>query len=560
MFRPSSTISSPNLFSNINDFLSGSSKKIYLDPNGWHNIFRRQVVARIDESIFRPLFSAGQGAPNAPIRIVVGMMILKEAKGLSDAQLFSDCQFDLLTRSALGLINIDDTSPVQSTYYLFRKRIVKWEEEHQENLIEKVFSQVTKSQAVDFHVHGKRIRMDSKLIGSNIAWYSRYELIHETLRKACRSLKGQMEHLSLSEADISLLKAIEGESGDKVSYRSSKAELETSLTALGVLIYKIIKQTGERQIDTLCTLRRVFHDQYQVESEVVQPRPKSEISANSVQSPHDTDCHYRNKDGNEVKGYSVNITETCDSDNPLNLITDVCVDVAGAADNGFLEPAIESTQAIVPEQIEIVNADGAYHSIENQCYCKENDIDLVLGAIQGKPSRYDLSVGEDGALIVTDLETGMIVASRKVEPRKEDAEQKWVILNDKNKHRYFTQKDVDTCLLRKQIAARTQEELNVRNNVEATIFQLGYHYSNDKSRYRGLVKHKIWANIRCLWVNFVRIAHFVARIGSNCVQKARNRWIFPHPYAQIFKIHGIIARFVFLDIEKHKSYEHSLCR
>jgi len=58
--------------------------------------------------------------------------------------------------------------------------------------------------------------------------------------------------------------------------------------------------------------------------------------------------------------------------------------------------------------------------------------------------------------------------------------------------------------------------------VEATIFQLGYHYSNDKSRYRGLIKHKMWANARCLWINFVRILNYVAGGGSKCVLKAKN--------------------------------------
>jgi len=56
-----------------------------------------------------------------------------------------------------------------------------------------------------------------------------------------------------------------------------------------------------------------------------------------------------------------------------------------------------------------------------------------------------------------------------VESRTENTEPKWAILNEKNKYRYFTKKDTDTCLLRKQIAARTPEELNTRNNVEATI-------------------------------------------------------------------------------------------
>ena len=48
-----------------------------------------------------------------------------------------------------------------------------------------------------------------------------------------------------------------------------------------------------------------------------------------------------------------------------------------------------------------------------------------------------------------------------------------------------------------------------RNNVEASIFQLGYHYSNAKSRYRGLIKHQMWANMRCLWVNFVRVLNYI---------------------------------------------------
>jgi hypothetical protein len=70
--------------------------------------------------------------------------------------LFEECRFNLLFRSALGLLNLNDPLPVPSTYYLLRSRIVDWENEGNENLIEKVFSQVTKSQAIDFQVNGKR--------------------------------------------------------------------------------------------------------------------------------------------------------------------------------------------------------------------------------------------------------------------------------------------------------------------------------------------------------------------------------------------------------------------
>jgi len=72
--------------------------------------------------------------------------------------------------------------------------------------------------------------------------------------------------------------------------------------------------------------------------------------------------------------------------------------------------------------------------------------------------------------------------------------------------------DIDGFLIRKQIAETPIKTLQFRNNVEATIFQLGYHYPNAKSRYRGEIKHQMWANIRCLWVNFVRILKYIKQL------------------------------------------------
>ena len=531
MFRHSNKSYQLNLFSSAHTLLAGTVLRDYEDKYKWHNQFREQVTQRIDEDLFRPLFCEDFGAPNASIRVLIGMMILKEAQGWSDSQLFEHCKFNLLVRSALGFMNIDDSVPAPSTYYLLRRRIVSWEKEGHGNLIEKVFAQATKSQAIEFQINGNKIRMDSKLLGSNISWYTRYELVHETVRKAYECAKFRIDGI-LSKSDKELLRRIAGESGDKVSYRSSRTELENQLTLLGSIIYKIINQLDDNSLEVLQTLRRVFHEQYQVSDDQVSALPKQEISAASIQSPHDTDCHYRQKDDRQVKGYSINVTETCDTGETLNLVTNVIVDTATAADCDFLQPAIEATQEVVTQKIETTNADGAYHSVENQDYCKENGIDFVVSAIQGRPSRYDLSTDEKGDLVVTDLQTNTIIPSRVVASHKADAQPKWAILNDQNKNRYFTQKDIDTSLLRQQIAARTQAELNFRNNVEATVFQLGYHYPNAKSRYRGIIKHRMWANLRCLWINFIRIAKFIARKSDSYAKKIRNYWILPRFYAQ----------------------------
>jgi hypothetical protein len=159
------------------------------------------------------------GAPNAPIRILVAMMVLKEGMGISDEQLYEEGRFNLKTRSALGLMNMDEEIPVESTYYLFRKRIVEWEEGTGKNLLDEAFGAITKEQCLEFGVAGKRLRMDSKLLGSNLAWHTRYEIAHETIQKYWKSRNADANRLT--ERERELLDEITGEAGRNVSYRST---------------------------------------------------------------------------------------------------------------------------------------------------------------------------------------------------------------------------------------------------------------------------------------------------------------------------------------------------
>jgi len=226
-----------NLFASPSSLFSGRSQKMYEDEAGWHNQFRRQVTSRIDENIFKPLFSSDNGTPNASVRVLIAMMILKEAEGLSDQKLFENCRFNMLTRSAIGLVNATDTVPADSTYYLFRKRIMDHANAGNGNLLEVGFAQVTKGQCMDFEVSGKRIRMDSKLLGSNIAWLSRYELIHETLRLFYNQVKGSGEIDQTTTESLNDLLQLEGY---KVVYTCSGEEVKLRFQKLGGLIYHIL--------------------------------------------------------------------------------------------------------------------------------------------------------------------------------------------------------------------------------------------------------------------------------------------------------------------------------
>ena len=126
MFRKSDSNPQLDLYGSVSSHLQGGSLRKYNDQRHWHNQFRTQVFSHIDEDLFKGLFHQTTGAPNASVSLLVGMMILKEAFEWSDAQLFEQCQFNLLTRSALGLVNMSDAAPAESTYYLLRKRMYEY--------------------------------------------------------------------------------------------------------------------------------------------------------------------------------------------------------------------------------------------------------------------------------------------------------------------------------------------------------------------------------------------------------------------------------------------------
>ncbi len=507
MFKKSPESVQLGLYSSPAYILTSKTLQMYEDKSAWHNLFRQQITMKIDESLLSPLYCKDNGTPNFPIRVLIAMMVLKEGEGLSDQKLFENCRFNMLTRSALGLLNADDPVPTESTYYLFRKRINDHAtaKEGNENLYNVVFAQITKNQSIEFEVSGKRLRMDSKLLGSNIAWLSRYELIHETLDLFYTQAEktGKLDKTTKEKLDTLLnLK------GNKVVYTCTTEEIKSRMHELGGLIYKILHIFKKTTSSQYLTLQRVFEEQYRVgKNKIVVPKDKAEISSKSVQSPHDTDCTYRDKDGDKVKGYSINVTENCD-DEGLNLIGNVDVRIVSTPDVDFFQDDIKKVKEVFPDKTEAVHADGAYHSPDNQKYCQDNEIDLYLHAIQGAKGRYELKMLENGEPSVLDTDTNVLLETKMITSKKGIT--KWRIKIEKG-YRYFTQKDIETDQLRKKIAETPIETLQRRNNVEATIFQLGYHYPNAKSRYRGLVRHQMWANMRCLWVNFIRILKFIEK-------------------------------------------------
>ena len=106
------------------------------------------------------------------------------------------------------------------------------------------------------------------------------------------------------------------------------------------------------------------------------------------------------------------------------------VEIASAADNQFVVPAIEQTRQLLEHQVENCHTDGAYNSKENVDYCIEEDINFYLTGLQ-ELHQEDLVPTQDG-LLVTDTLTNEIIPALKSKGNK------WRI-NTVAGYRYFTQ-------------------------------------------------------------------------------------------------------------------------
>ncbi len=261
MFKKSTTTKQLDFFSSPSGLMCVHESRKYDDPAAWHNKFYREVTCNIDEEILRPLFAKERedgkyGRPNAPIRILIAMSILKEGCGCSDKTLYEICCFNILYRSALGLVKLDELCPSIDSYYTLRRNMTKYQEETGVDLFDKCFKGVTRKQALEYRISGKAVRMDSKLISSNIAWFSRYEIIHETL----------MQQVSKSEIEAIEDQLIRKQALDfyedyaqKTVYRTDSATMEKRLLTLGIVIDYVLTHSPE---DSKPLLSRVFNEQY----------------------------------------------------------------------------------------------------------------------------------------------------------------------------------------------------------------------------------------------------------------------------------------------------------
>jgi hypothetical protein len=541
-----------SIFSGISTHVSQRKQKLLDDPNSWHHVFYKEIISRIDESVYSVLYCEDNGRPNASIRVLVGMMILKEGNGWSDEQLFEECRFNLKVMLALGYMNIDADVPVESTYYAFRNLLTSYNEEFGDDLVKKSFHQITKEQLSAYQVSGKKVRLDSKLINSNIKLCTRIDLILETVRVFTNGLTISKIEKSIGEKEYEILLTLQKKTTTNVTYNLDKDQKKSLLKKFGRVIKVLLKEyKGQPNYEHL---ERLYKDHYKevgikeqqksrdgghgcddTKEEDPELKEGKELSSSSLQSIHDPDATFRAKGKDQkqqyISGFHANITETCDESNDINLIIDTQVSQANMNEDEFLLEAIESSEKLLQDAkllkeeeanpivsqkiIGQATTDGGYDSIKNREAMSAPDFPhWNMGKNKGKKQRFHMSYDEDGNLQVIEKETG-----EKCEVGRNRKGDKVVIkfpTSKKQNKQYFTDAQIKSYILLQNILGNLREEdKSLRANVEATIHQVFHRLlKRNKIKYRGKYKCNMYVIGRALWTNFRRIHKKVSQIAT----------------------------------------------
>jgi len=119
-------------------------------------------------------------------------------------------------------------------------------------------------------------------------------------------------------------------------------------------------------------------------------RPAPEIPGQSLQSPHDPEATYRKKGGEGYQGYVANLSETCDPDNPVQLLTSVQV-APNTIDDGQLLADSLAEQSGRGITIDKMTVDGGYTGEIGETACRDHGVQILPTRIRGgrtSPSRW----------------------------------------------------------------------------------------------------------------------------------------------------------------------------
>ena len=513
------------LTSNVDELPPKLRKRL---DTSWSGAFYREFFCRLDETPFAVLYADCPSRPNIPVNVLVGLEYLKAGNGWTDEEMFDEFGYNSQVRYALGYRQLGEGDFEPRTLYYFRERLSRYMQETGINLLEKAFEKVTDQQLSAYHLKTGKQRMDSTQIASNIRVMGRLQLLVEVLQRVYRMLtKEDQGHYAEEFAPY-----IQGHAGQYV-YRIKGQDTSEHLQKVGELMQRLLVEleSNYAQEPVYQMLMRVFGEHFRVEEKVLKIKEGKELSANSLQSPDDLEATYRQKNNKSFQGYVANLTETCDAENPLQLVTKVQVAANHTDDAEMLVEALPNLKERT--DLATLYTDGGYGSPDADKTLLTNQVEQIQTAIRGR-------IPNNEKLNLSDFEikqTGKAIPTRITCPQGQSAavhtssQKKAYVAHfedsvcltcpllpkcpvqrgkrDLRFHLRFDQKQINLSERRQRSLIHQEEGRNLRAAVEATVRQVKHPFPASKLPVRGKFRVSCMVIGSAMMTNVRRIQRYL---------------------------------------------------
>lgn len=378
----------------------------------FYAIFRHVILSLLPAQEISKHFNANEGRPTKEIYSMAGLLLLKEFRNWTTKEATESYIFDYRVQYALNM-GRDKISFCERTLERYMTIM------REDNLAIEIFDNVTAKLIEELGIQIKTQRLDSTHVFSDMATFAKTKLMGVAMKRFFVQVK--RHHSETYETIDSELRARYEKNQNALFADHSKDQKKR-----GNLRQEVAEQLHEiitffngnlpiEKMDTYKQLIQIFNEQCEIISPVgvenvtdseglaqtpdenksdeeamptnlqkdVEIKIKKKTGGDVIQNPSDPDATY---DGHKGVGYQVQICETADAENDVQLVTAILVETAVESDANAVEPVMEKLEKseLLPDELQ---ADTLYGSDANHQFAAQKGTDLISPVCGSAPEK-----------------------------------------------------------------------------------------------------------------------------------------------------------------------------
>jgi hypothetical protein len=365
------------LFDPFDGVLTPKARRRLLD--GWPGAFRHVLLELMPADALAEHFDPTMGRPSKELYSMAGLIFLAEYFNWTKDEALDAYCFHMDVHYALNLEPVAQDMSLRT----LERNIARFKDD---DLAKAVMADVTVRLVEHVGIKIDKQRLDSTHIFSDMASFGRTRLMGVAIK---RFLK-QVERNAPADYDT-LPETLRQRYAPGVNQLFADVAKDTDSRRLlrqqvAEDMHTLVKQFADHPDHsgktTYKAMERIFYEQCDVQEDKVTVKAKTGGAV--MQNPSEPDATY---DGHKGPGYQVQLSETCNPENEVQLITCAIPQTAAESDSDAVEKVLNelTAHALVPDEMLV---DTAYAGDGNVQLAQEKGVELV-GPVAGCSTELD---------------------------------------------------------------------------------------------------------------------------------------------------------------------------